>query len=374
MDIRDHLLQLMATVNGHSLSKEELINRLLDHVKKIHPSLFSGRITKEIRYKQILLNAFPLEASEWQQLFVPVIDIGNNKVLERIINKHVLQIDNVLIYALYECLTMPNFEQETREKIKVIIDKHKLKKPQDKALTALAVYYANNPDAKRKDIAQFRFNGPALAKLREKEQGLHKIQTWINNALDIQWGLETLFSSFMGQYQMMLNQFTLSDIVAELPESMREVLMELLSRPGNEKQILNHYELNESHKAFLSQCTFCYQLIVSKEVRENILERTRIHDTYDSSLSIKAREHLKLTQFVQREWHHDLLPMEHVQSVIKEIKKQIKLSEHSVIDDLLHLYDTIVQSPQNTRVFDAFYDTAMKIKKIMGLKALYTNG
>lgn len=369
MDIRDHLLQLMATVNGHSPSKEELINRLLTHVKKIHPSLFSGRITKEIRYKQILLNAFPLEASEWQQLFVPVIDTGSNKVLERIINKHVLQIDNVLIYALYECLTMPNFEQETREKIKIIIDKHKLKNPQDKALTALAVYYANNPDAKRKDIAQFRFNGPALTKLKEKEQGLHKIQTWINNALDIQWGLETLFSSFMGQYQMMLNQFTLSDIVAELPESMREVLMELLSRPGNEKQILNQYELNESHKEFLLQCTFCYQLIVSKEVRANILERTRIHDTYDSSLSIKAREHLKLTQFVQREWHHHLLPMEHVQSVIKEIKKQIKLSEHSVIDELFHLYEIIVQSPQNTQVFDAFYDTAMKIKKDYGVES-----
>ncbi|WP_238589480.1 hypothetical protein [Legionella cincinnatiensis] len=363
MDIRDHLLQLMATVNGHSPSKEKLISRLLTHVKKIHPSLFSGRVTKEIRYKQILLNAFPLEASEWQQLFDSVIDTGSNKVLERIINKHVLQIDSILIYALYECLTTPNFEKGTREKIKTIIDKHKLKDPQDKALTALAVYYANNPDAKRKDIAQYRFNGSALTKLKEKEQGLHQIQTWINNALDIQWGLETLFSSFMDQYKILLNQFTLGDIVAELPDSMREVLQELFSKPGREKQILNQYELSESHKAFLLQCALCYQSIVSKEVRDSILERARIHELSDSSLSIKAREHLKLTQFVQREWHHHLLPMESAQSIINEIKKQIKLSEHSVIDELSQLYEAVLQAPKSTQVFDAFYDTAMKIQR-----------
>ncbi|KTD06204.1 hypothetical protein Lgra_2981 [Legionella gratiana] len=363
MDIRDHLLQCMATASGDSFSKEQLVNRLLTHVKKIHPSLLSGRVTKEMRYQQILLDAFPLGASGWQQLFEPVIDARNNKVLERLINKHALQIDNVLIYALYECLTAPNCEQNTDEMIKTIIDKHKLKEPQDKALTAFVFYYANNPEAKRQDIAQYCFNGTALAKLKEKEQGLRKIQTWMNNALDSQWGLETLFSSFMDQYKILLNQFTLADIVSELPDSMREVLQELLSRPGNEKQILKKYELDEPQKEFLLQCAFCYQSIASKEVRDSIIERARICESQDSSLSTKAREHLKLTQFVGREWHHHLLPMDSVQSIINEIKKQIAITDHPVINELSHLYEAVLQDSKSIQAFDAFYDAAMKIQK-----------
>lgn len=368
MDIRDHLLQLMATANDHIPSKVQIVNRLLTHVKKIHPSLLTDQVTKEARYQQILLNAFPLKHAEWQRLFEPVIHT-NNKILASIISQYNLQIDSILIYALYDGLTVPNSDDPPQSVIKKVIDKHKLKDPQDKALATIFSYYVKHPEAKRKDLEQYRFNGTVLAKLKEKEQGLRKIQTWMNNGLDIQWGLDALFSSFMEQHRILLNQFTMATIVAEFPDSMREVLQELLSKPGREKQILNQYQLDESQKTFLLQCALCYKSISSNKDKELILDRIRISDVRDSSLTVKAREHLKLTQFIEREWHHHLLPMEGVRSIVTEIKKQMKLSSHQLIDELSLAYEALLEEPKNTTLFDTFYDAALKIQEDYGIES-----
>jgi hypothetical protein len=369
MDIRDHLLQLMATANGHEPSREQLINHLLSYVKKMHPSLLSGRAAKEEHYKEILLKTFPLGISAWKQLFEPVIDASSDSVLQNMINKYALQIDSVFVYVLYECLTAPNGEQAIDELIKMVSDKHKLNDLQKNAVSAFVHYYANDPEAKRQNIALYRFNGSALTKLKEKEQGLRKIQIWMNHALDRQWGVETLFACFRDQYRIQLNQFTLADIVFELPDSMKEALQELLSHPGNERKILHYYQFDDPQKAFLIECALCYQKISDKKNKDIIVERVRISEANDSSLSSKAREHLKLTQFIQREWHHQLLGMDSAQSIIKEIKKQVKLPLHSDIDALLPLYEAVIKNPKSVEVIDAFYDAAEKIQMDYGIES-----
>ncbi len=363
MCLRDHLLQLMAA-NNHESSQDELITLLLAHVKKVHPSLLSKRETKEAQYKKILLETFPLEPSTWRGLFEPIISVGiNNKRLQDIINQYALQIDSILIYALYECLTAPNGEKATKEVIQAVVDKYKLKYPQDKALTSLVDYYVSEPEIKRHDLAQYRFHGAALMKLKEKEQGLRKIQTWINNALDIQWGLEALLACNIDRFGNQLNRHTLAVIVSELPDSMKEVLHELLSKPGHEKRILDDYELDQASKEFLLKCSICYKTIASARAQDIILERLHMSARKDSSLSIKAREHLKLTQFIQREWHHQLLPMNLVQSIIDEIKKQMAPSYHPDVEILAKFYETGLENSNSATAFDAFYETAMKIQR-----------
>jgi hypothetical protein len=362
MDIRDYLLQLMVTANGYEPSSEQLINRLLSYVKKMHPSLLSRRAAKEKRYKEILLETFPLEAAAWQQLFEPVIDAGNNKILQNRISKYALQIDGVLVHALYECLTAAAEEQAADKLIKAVSDKHRLNTLQRSALDAFVHYYLNEPQAKRKDIALYRFNGSVLAKLKEKEQGLRKIQIWMSHALDRQWAEEALFASFMEQHRIQLNQFTLIDIVLELPDSMKEALQELISHPGREKKILHYYQFDEREKAFLFQCALCYQKIGVKKDKEHIAERIRINEVNDSSLSSKACEHLKLTQFIQREWHHQLLSMDNVQLIIEEIKKKVKSPFHPDIAALLPLYEAVIQNPKSVDVIDVFYDAVLNVQ------------
>jgi hypothetical protein len=369
MEVRDHLLQLMATANGHEPSSEQLITLLLTHVKKIHPALLSNPLTTEARYKKLLLDNFPLEASEWLHLFEPVIKVENNQALQKIINQYALQIDSVLIYALYECLTTPDCEQAPKKTINAVIDKHKIKEPQTKALAALVNYYVSDPKAKKQDMAQFSFNGRAIMKLKEKERKLRKIQTWMNNALDSQWGLDALLSRFMEQYTMLLNQNTLTVIVTLVPDSLKEVLHELLSKPEDEAQVLNNYQLDESQKTFLLQCAACYQEITSKEKQDIILKQLRMSDWSDSSLSVKAREHSKLTQFIQREWQHQLVPMDSVQAIINDVKKLTALSYHPAIDELAALYKTGLQEAQNLQAFDAFYVEAMKLQHNCALES-----
>lgn len=357
MDIRDSLLQLMSFVENLNPSIDPLINVLLAHAIKIHPSLAS----KGPRYKKVILEAFPLESSDWLQLFEPVIKTNNH--LQPIINQYALQIDSVFIHALYECLTASNLEHNLSEVINTVIDKHKLKDPQDKALTAVVTYYNSDLEAKRNECAQYRFQGSAHVLLKKKEQSLRKIQTWINNALDLQWGLEALFHYSMDTDSILMNEFTLIDIVSDLPDSMKEVLRELISRPGYEKLILNKYALDEPVKAFLLQCSTCYKKIMSKQDKESILNSLRMREVEDLSLSIKAREHLKLTQFIQHEWHHQLLSMDCVQTIIVEIKKQSDVSYHSNIDALFQLYETACETLQQANAFDAFYERAMQIKQ-----------
>ena len=98
-------------------------------------------------------------------------------------------------------------------------------------------------------------------------------------------------------------------------------------------------------------------------------ERLRLSEESDSSLSTKACEHLKLTQFIQREWQHLFLSLESVGSMILAIKKQLNLSVHPKIDTLARLYDTAVQHPQNAQAFDAFYEAAMQIQKEHGIES-----
>lgn len=362
MDVRDHLLQCMATTNAHALSSEQLISRLAKHMKKLHPSLLSRQLTTEARYKEILLDTFPLDPIEWQQLFEPVIRAGNRKNLQRMINKYALQIDCVFIHALYECLTTPNGDQDTKALIKRVIDTHKLREPQDKILAEFVHYYTLNPKAKRDDIAQYRFQGTAITKLKEKEQGLRKLQTWMNNALDQQWILEAMLTRFMEQYLVRLNQKTLLVLVSKLPDSIKAVLHELLVNPGNDEKIIANYQLDEPQKAFLLQCSSVYKAISTQTEQELILARVALNECSDSSLSIKAQEHLKLTQFVQREWQHQLLAMNAVQPIIDDIKKQTALSYHPALDELASLYQTGLENNKSTKAFDAFYSAAIKIQ------------
>ncbi|MCE3044211.1 hypothetical protein [Legionella sp. 16cNR16C] len=361
MAIRDHLLRLIATANGHELSQDELINLLLIYVKKIHPDLLSGRVFREESYKKILSDAFPLTAGEWKQLFDPAINAANPS-LRQIVNQYALQIDNVLIYALYECLTAPQTAQITEQVTRSVIKNHKLKDPQDKALLALVFYYNSYPEARRADLAQYRFQGSALARLRTRERVLRKLQIWLNNALDRQWALEASLNYSLEQYTLLLNQSTLAGIVAELPDSMKEILKEVFSRSENEGRILKRYRLNEIEKAFLLRCSNCYKSIISPDKRAAVLEQTRIDNKNDSSLSTKTREHLKLTEFVQREWQHKLLGSEQLQSVIDEIKRQIGSANHSMVDDLFVLYKEALRNPGCSSAFDAFYEMSMKMQ------------
>lgn len=363
MDVRDHLLRCMATTNAHALSSEQLISRLVMHMKKIHPSLLSRQLTTEVRYKEILLDTFPLGLAEWQQLFEPVIRVGNNKSLQRMINQYALQIDCVFIHALYECLTTPNGDHDTEALIKRVIDTHKLREPQDKVLAVFVSYYALNPKAKRDDIAQYRFQGPAIRKLKEKEQGLRKLQTWMSNALDRQWTLEAMLAGFMEQYQVRLNQKTLLVLITKLPDSIKAVLHELLTNPGNEENIITNYQLNEPQKAFLLQCSRVYKAISAKAEQDLILARVGLNECSDSSLSVKAQAHLKLTQFVQREWQHQLLAMNAVQSIIDDSKKQTPLSYHPALDELASLYQMGLENSNSAKAFDAFYSAAIKIQR-----------
>ncbi|MCW8451495.1 hypothetical protein [Legionella quinlivanii] len=359
MAIRDHLLRLIATANGHELSHDELINLLLIYVKKIHPGLLSGRVIREEFYKKILSDAFPLTASEWNQLFDPVINAANPS-LRQIVNQYALQIDNVLIYALYECLTAP--AQITEEVTQSVIKHHKLKDPQDKALLALVFYYNSYPEARRADVDQYRFQGSALARLRARERVLRKLQIWLNNALDRQWALEASLNYSLEQYTLLLNQFTLAGIVAELPDCMKEILKEVFSRSENEEKILKRYRLNEIEKAFLLRCSNCYKSIISTDKRAIVLEQTRIDKNKDASLSTKTSEHLKLTQFIQREWQHQLLSSEQLQSVIDEIRRQIGSANHSMVDELFILYKEALKNPKCSKAFDRFYEMSIKMQ------------
>ena len=363
MDIRDRLLKLMATANSHQPSSEELITLLLTHVKKLHPSLLSGQLTTEERYRSVLLETFPLEPFEWQQLFAPVIRVGNNKGLEQIIKQYALQIDRVLIYALYECLTDPKCNQAPKKIISTVIEKHKLKDPQDKALAALVYYYASNPEAKKEDIDQYRFHGSAIVTLKEKERSLRKLQLWLNNALDSQWSLESLLTRFVNQYRILLNGDTLAVIVSHVPDSIKEVLDELLSKPGNDQQVLSNFDLNGLQRAFILQCAGCYRAMISKEEQAKVLEQIRKSEHSDSSLSIKAREHFKLTQFIRREWRHQFLTKEAVQPIIDELIKQASPAYHLAIEQLARLYKLGVQGSSNPNAFDAFYFEAIKIQR-----------
>jgi hypothetical protein len=360
MDIRDHLLHLMATANGHEPSTEELITLLLKHVGKIHPALLANKITTQANYKEILLHAFPLSLGEWQQLFEPIIRVGNNKELAQIVKYHALQIDSILIYALYESLTSPKCEQNPKKVLETVIEKHKLKDPQDKALSALVHYYATHPQAKKQDLEQYGFNGSAIMTLKTKERGLRKVQIWMSNALDSQWALEALFSRFMNHYQVLLNRNTLAETIAQLSDNYKDALYELLT--GSESS-LEPYALDTEEKAFLMQCARCYQRDFTSEEQHHILELVRSSEYSDSSLSTKAREHLKLTQFIRREWGHQFLSLDAIQSIIDETKEQSDEAYHLAIEQLASLYKLGMHNPKNARAFDAFYFECMKIQE-----------
>ncbi|MDR3502102.1 MAG: hypothetical protein P4L79_05915 [Legionella sp.] len=362
MNIRDHLLRLMATSNDHTPSTEQLIALLLQQVKKIHPSLLSSKLTTEARYTEILQATFPLDLNAWNELCEPIIQAGDDKVLQAILNQYPLQIDRVLIYALYECLTASNSQQGVPAVIKAVVDKHKLKNPQDKALAALVHYYTSNPEAKKRDIEQYRFHGTAVRKLKEQETQLRKIQTWINNALDLQWSLETLFSQFLKQYHVFLNKDTLEHIVSKLPNSIKAIVLELFSSPSDQEiKILNDYELEQPQKVFLLQCSRCYREITSQVVQQRIQELADVTKQPDQMLSIKAQEHLKLTQFKQREWQHRLLAMDAVAPIIEETKKQLALSYHADLDELVRIYENCLNGIDSSKAFNLFYSQATKI-------------
>jgi hypothetical protein len=362
MEIRDHLLRLMATTNAHTPSTEPLIALLLQYVKKIHPSLLSSKITTEARYEELLQATFPLDLNAWNELFEPIIHTGDDKALQDILNQYPLQIDRVLIYALYECLTSSNSQQGVPAIIKTVVDKHKLKNPQDKALAALVHYYTSNPEAQKRDIEQYRFHGAAVRKLKEQEKQLRKIQTWINNALDIQWSLETLFTHFIKQYHVFLNKTTLEDIVSKLPNSIKAIVLDLLSNPPDQEiKILNDYELDRPQKVFLLQCSRCYREITSQAEQLRIQDLADVSKQSDHMLSIKAQEHLKLTQFKQREWQHKLLSMAAVAPIIEETKKQLALSYHADLDELVRIYERYLNDADSIHDFNLFYSQAINI-------------
>lgn len=362
MNIRDHLLRLMATSNDHMPSTEQLIALVLQYVNKIHPSLLSSKLTTEARYTEILQTTFPLDLNAWNELFEPVIQVGDDNVLQDILKQYPLQIDRVLIYALYECLTASNNQQGVLPVIKAIIDKHKLKNPQDKALTALVHYYVSNPEAKKRDIEQYRFNGTAVRKLKENEQQLRKIQTWINNALDIQWSLETLFNRFLNQYHVFLNKDTMEHIVSKLPNSIKAIVLELFSNPSEQEiKILNDFELDRPQKAFLLHCSRCYREITSQPEQQRIQDLADVSKQPEQMLSVKAQEHLKLTQFKRRECLHRLVPMDAVGGIIEETKKQLASSYHADLDELVRIYDNCLNGVNRSQAFNLFYSQAIKI-------------
>ncbi|MFJ1267632.1 hypothetical protein ACD661_03555 [Legionella lytica] len=362
MNIRDHLLTLMAAANERTPSSEQLIALLLDSVKKIHPSLLSSKLATEARYTEVLKEAFPLDLNAWNELFEPVIQVGEDRALQAILNQYPLQIDRVLIYALYECLTASNSLQGVSEVIKTVVDKHKLKSPQDHALAALVHYYACNPEAQKRDMTQYRFHGTAIRKLKEQEKQLRKIQTWINNALDMQWSLETLFSQYIKEYHVFLNKDTLEHIVSKLPNSIKAIVLELISNPAEQAiTLLNDYELDRSQQAFLLQCSRCYREISSQAVQQRIQDLADFTKQPEPMLSVKAQEHLKLTQFKQREWQHRLLAMDGVAPIVDETKQQLALVYHADLDELVRTYEHCLNAADRSQAFNLFYSQALKM-------------
>ncbi len=362
MTIRDHLLRLRANSYAHTPSTEQLINLVLQYVRKLHPSLLSSKLTTEARYTEVLQAAFPLDLTTWNELFEPVIDAGDDKALHNILNQYPLQIDRVLVYALYECLTAPNRQHGTSAIIKTVVDKHKLKNPQDKALTALVHYYTSNPEAQKRDIEQYRFHGTAIKKLKAQEKQLRKIQTWINNALDIQWSLEILFSEFIKQYHLSLNKDTLEHIVSKLPNSIKAIVLELISNPSSQEiKILDDYELDKAQRDFLLDCSRCYREISSPAIQQRIQDLADVSKQAELIHSIKAQEHLKFTQFKQREWQHRLLSMKAVAAIIAEAKRQLTSSYHADLDELVRLYENCLNGTDKTQAFNQFYSQAINL-------------
>lgn len=367
MDIRDLLLELMVQSSDYESARTQLCTRLLRHVNKLYPIILSGYTTKKSKYVHILVDGFPLTIADWQRLCEPVISIENDENLQLMLHQNALQIDSVLLYALYECLTAVKCDDAPKEVITEVVDKHKLKDAQTALLATLVNYYSSNSEAKKRDISKYRFDGSALAKLKEKERGLRCIQTWINNALDIQWSLERLLPSLMDFYQMQLNQHTLTLIVSQLPDSIKAILHELFTNPGNATQIFNNYYLDSAQKTFLLACADCYKEITNKEKQTILLKQLQI-GMVDSLLSPKAREHLKLVQFIEREWHHQLLSMDKVEPIVNEILKQSTSINYPIINELARLYKLALHNLKNPQAFDAFYRTALKIQKIHGTK------
>lgn len=369
MNIRDHLLRLMATSNEHTPSTEQLIALLLQQVKKIHPSLLSSKVITEARYTEILQKAFPLDLNAWNELFEPVIQAGEDKILQGILNQYPLQIDRVLIYALYESLTASNSQQGISAVIKAVVDKHKLKNPQDNALSALVHYYASNPDAQIRDIEQYRFHGTAVRKLKEQEKQVRKIQTWINNALDMQWSLETLFSQFLEQYHVFLNKDTLEHIVSKLPNSIKAIVLELFSNPSDQEiTLLNDYELDRQQKVFLLRCSRCYREITSQEVQQRIQYLADVSMPSEQMLSVKAQEHLKLIQLKQREWQHRLLAIDAIAPIIEETKRQLVVY-HADLDELVRIYENCLNGTDRSQAFNLFYSQATKILEACSIES-----
>ena len=359
MAIRDQFLQLLTTPNMPVTVKQSLLLKsLLSYVKRLHPDLLADS-KMEAAYHAVLLQTFPLRAHEWEsQCGQPQLIVQSQKLPDSIdiLSKHALQIDRTFIYALYECLTAPSCEQAATIVLKTVIEKYKLKEPQDKALTEVFYDCIRHPEIKKQAIAQCSFHGPILQTLQRREHALRQIQMWLNDGLDEQWGLQTLLPSLIQQ------DITLATTITRLPNCIKEPLYVLLlaqkeKHPRSNITILNDYQLEQAEKNYILSCATSYQTLTPAE-KDDIL--TKIYPAKPNPLhmSKKAYEHLKLTQFVRREWRHQLLTQHEVQAIVTELKSQCGPSWFGVLDGLSTLYNIGLADIHNPKRFDLFYEYA----------------
>lgn len=361
MAVRDRLLSLIATMQEPQPSKTQLIDLLLNQAEALNPTLFKGQIADRQHYQTILDNAFPLEPKQWKQLFQPVLDTEHTP-LQAIIQHHSMQINDGLIHALYDCLTTPGFCQSSKIVLEKIIKKHKLNDLQKTALTAFGKYYSNHPERLKNDTELYSFDGAAIQKLKNKEASLCYIQLWIYNALDSEWGFDAVFTYYLDEYNVYLNPATIAGITSELPNSIKRILYDLLSNPGQENRLMKNYNLPSRQKNFLEQCIQSFQLIGSKVEKQRILSSLIMLETEDCFFSTKTREQTKLTQFIQREWRHEFLSFNNATLIIVEIKSQVDKNLHDEIDELLRLYHRAVGGLQPDKSFDKFYALAIQLQ------------
>ena len=151
-------------------------------------------------------------------------------------------------------------------------------------------------------------------------------------------------------------------IVSKLPNSIKAIVLELFSNPSEQEiKILNDFELDRPQKAFLLHCSRCYREITSQPEQQRIQDLADVSKQPEQMLSVKAQEHLKLTQFKQRECLHRLVPMDAVGAIIEETKKQLALSYHADLDELVRIYDNCLNGVNRSQAFNLFYSQAIKI-------------
>lgn len=363
MHIRDHLINLIASANDYFTSKQQLANLMLRHFNQIYSSLIPFNLLNNEHYQQLLEDAFPLDEQEWDQLSEPVIVINNNETFNELIAPYQLQIDKLFIYALYECLTHPNLNSTPGIVINHVIEKNKLKYPQDNALKSIVFYYANNEMDLAKDISQYEFNGLANKKLTNKEMTLRKMQTWMNKALDKQWILSKFLNQYSEIYLKMMNENNLHDFALIIPDNIKEPLHQLLRESSELEQIIRDYQLEPAEKEFLFAYAICYKRLHNHKIKSTILDCFNPTQFSDPSLSHKTREHAKCIQFMRREWQHFLPSDDDIQAIVMDIEKQISLELRPDLRDLYHAYAQGKNNLKDPKAFDIFYIKAQAFKE-----------